>query len=428
MSDKVLENLIKQEEKRQQETLNLIASENIVSKSVLKTLGSTLTNKYSEGYPGKRYYAGNQIIDKIENLAWERARKVFKLDENWHINIQPYSGSPANMAVYYALLKPGEKIMGMNLTSGGHLTHGSKFNFSGRFYEAVQYGVNRNGFLDYGEIGKLAKKEKPKIIVAGGSSYPRIIDFKKFRKIADEINAYLMADVSHIAGLIAAVAHPSPFAFADIVTTTTHKTLRGPRGAIIFANRQSRIAKRHKIDIALAIDKAVFPGLQGGPHNNQTAAIAACLYEATRPLFKKYGLQVVKNAKVLAEKLKSFGFNLVSDGTDNHLILIDLTNLKISGLEAQNLLEKSGIIVNRNAIPYDIRPTYAPSGIRIGAPAITSRGMKEKEMKKIAEWIYRVLILKEKPILIKREVKKLCLRFPINKIQISKCKSQNDKV
>ncbi len=413
MSDKVLENLIKQEEKRQQETLNLIASENIVSKKVLNALGSPLVNKYSEGYPEKRYYAGNEIIDKIEILTQKRARKVFKLGENWHINVQPYSGSPANQAIYYALLKPGEKIIGMGLTFGGHLTHGSKFNFSGRFYKSAQYGTDKKGFLNYNEIRKLAKKEKPKIIVAGYSSYPRTIDFKKFRKIADEINAYLVADISHIAGLIAAGVHPSPFNYADIVMTTTHKTLRGPRGAIIFANRQSQIAKYYKIDIASAIDKAVFPGLQGGPHNNQTAAIAACFYEAIQPSFKKYGRQVVKNAEILAKELKSFGFHLVSDGTDNHLVLIDLTDLKISGLEAQNLLEKAGIIVNRNAIPYDIRPAYDPSGIRIGTPALTSRGMKEKEMKKIAEWIYRILIKKESPESIQKEVKNMCRKFPL---------------
>lgn len=418
MSDKILENLIKKEVQRQKNTIDLIPSENIVSQDVLKALGSALVNKYSEGYPGKRYYAGNKIIDEIELLAQERARKVFHLGKNWHVNVQPYSGSPANMAVYYALLQPQDKLMGMSLPFGGHLTHGWKVTFSGRFYKSIQYTVQRNGFLDYKEIQKIAEKEKPKIIVCGATAYPRIIDFKKFGAIAHKVGAYLMADISHIAGLIAAGVHPSPFsvsggqAFADIVTTTTHKTLRGPRGAIIFANRESKIAKKNKIDIANAIDRAVFPGLQGGPHDNQTAAIAACLKEVVNPSFKKYGRQIVKNAKTLSHQLQKFGFQLVSGGTDNHLMLIDLTNIGISGREAQDKLEEAGIVVNRNTVPYDSRSAFDPSGIRIGTPSVTTRGMKEKEMKKISELIYRVLIKKEKSELIKKEIRNLCKRFP----------------
>ncbi len=412
MEDKILENLIKQEIQRQQETINLIPSENITSQAVLRALGSPLVDKYSEGYPNKRYYAGNKIIDQIEILAQERARKLFHLNRNWHINVQAYSGSPANMAVYYALLQPSDKIMAMDLISGGHLTHGSKVNFSSRFYKSVQYGVKRNGYIDYDGIQKLAKKEKPKIIVAGATAYPRIIDFKKFGQIAKEVNAYFMADISHIAGLISAGLHPSAFPYADIVTTTTHKTLRGPRAAIIFANRKSLIAKRNKIDIASAIDRAIFPGLQGGPHDNQTAAIAVCLKEALSPSFKKYSRQIVKNAKILAYQLQRFNFELISNGTDNHLMLINLNNLNISGREAQDKLEQVGIIVNCNTIPYETRSSFDPSGIRLGTPAITSRGMKEKEMRKIAELIYQTLIKKEDPNLIKKEVKKLCGRFP----------------
>jgi len=413
MEDKVLENLIKEEIRRQKNTVNLIPSENIVSRDVLAALGSALVNKYSEGYPGKRYYAGNKIIDQIEILAKERARKLFHLSKNWHINVQPYSGSPANMAVYYALLEPNDKIMGMSLLFGGHLTHGWKVNFSGRFYKAVQYGVKRDGYLDYNEIRKLAQKEKPKIIVAGATAYPRIIDFKKFDQIAKEVNAYFWADISHIAGLIAAGVHPSPFSYADVVTTTTHKTLRGPRGAIIFVNRQSKIAEENKIDIASAIDRAVFPALQGGPHDNQTAAVAICLQEALSPSFKKYGQQVVKNAKTLAKELQKFGFELISAGTDNHLMLIDFTNLGISGRQAQDQLEDVGIIVNCNTIPFETRSSFDPSGIRLGTPAVTTRGMKEKEMKKIAKLIYRILIKKESSDLIKKEVIELCRRFPI---------------
>jgi len=409
MKDKKIADLIKKEAKRQQETLTLIPSENFTSPDVIKALGSPLTNKYSEGYPGKRYYGGNAVIDEIENLARDRARKVFRLGAHWHVNVQPYSGSPANMAVYYALLNPGEKIMGMSLPFGGHLTHGWKVNFSAKFYQSVQYTLGRDGFIDFKEVEAIAKKEKPQIIVAGATAYPRVFDFKKFGKIAHDVGAYFLTDISHIAGLVAAGAHPSPFPYADAVMTTTHKTLRGPRGAMIFANKESKIAAEKKIDIASAIDKAVFPGLQGGPHDNQTAAIAVALFEAATPAFKKYGHQIVKNAKALARELTRLGFRLVSGGTDNHLILIDLTNLGISGREGQDRLEASGIIVNRNTIPYDTRSPFDPSGIRLGTPALTTRGMKEKEMKMLAGFFKTILV---DGTSVGGEVKKLCRKFP----------------
>ena len=382
MKDKVLENLIKKEVKRQKETINLIASENFVSKDVLEALGSALTNKYSEGYPKKRYYAGNEIIDQIEILAQERARKVFRLAQHWHINIQPYSGSPANLAVYVALVPKNKKIMGMSLETGGHLTHGHKVSITGKFWKQITYGVNRKTErLDYNEILKIAKKEKPALIIAGATAYSRKIDFKKFRKIADIVGAYLMVDMSHIAGLVAGGAHPSPFKYADVVTATTHKTLRGPRGAIIFCRKE----------LAEKIDRAVFPGLQGGPHNNQIAAIAAALKEAMRPSFKKYAKQVVKNTKILANELKKKGWEIISGGTDTHLFLMDTWSRGISGKEASEKLEKAGIIVNKNTIPFDTRKPYDPSGIRLGTPTVTTLGMKEKDMKKIAEKIDVIL-------------------------------------
>lgn len=411
-SDRGLANLILQETGRQQATLDLIPSENIVSAAVLEALGSPLTNKYSEGYAGKRYYAGNKIVDEIEILAKERARKAFRLGKNWHVNVQPYSGSPANFAVYYALLGDGEKIMGMSLPFGGHLTHGWKVSATARFWKSTQYGVGRDGYIDYEEVRKIARKEKPKIIVCGATAYSRIIDFKKFRKIADGVGAYLMADIAHIAGLIAAGAHPSPFPYADVVTTTTHKTLRGPRGAIIFANRFSLITKRSGIDIAKEIDKAVFPALQGGPHDNQTAAIAAALGEAIRPPFKKYGRQVVKNAQTLAKELQKLGLEIISGGTDNHLMLVDVTKLGISGKEAQDRLETAGIIVNRNTIPYDTRSPFDPSGIRIGTPSLTTRGMKEKEMKEVARLVYEALMGNDINDIVYR-LKVLCRKFPV---------------
>ncbi len=427
MHDPILQKLIKREIQRQRETLDLIPSENIVSPEVLKILGSPLANKYSEGYPGKRYYSGNEVIDKIEILAQERARKVFRLGKNWHVNVQAYSGSPANMAVYSALLgtqmnadqinprgsaqinpRKSADIIGMSLPFGGHLTHGWKVNFSGRIYKSVQYGVGRDGFLDYEAIRKMAKRERPKIIVAGATAYPRILDFKKFGAIAREVGAYFLADISHVAGLIATEAHPSPFPYADVVTTTTHKTIRGPRGAIIFSKKSEIRNQKSEITIAAAIDKAVFPGLQGGPHDNQTAAIAMALFEANTEQFKKYGRQTIKNAKALAHELIRLGFNLVSGGTDNHLMLIDLANLGISGREAQDRLESNGIIVNRNTIPYDTRSPFDPSGIRLGTPALTTRGMKEKEMKEIAQYIYSVLVARKN---VSVTIRRLCRRF-----------------
>ena len=411
-TDSAIARLIQQEQKRQEMSLDLIPSENITSKAIMEALGSSLTNKYSEGYPTKRYYAGNEVIDKIEDLAKERAKKVFRLGKEWSVNVQPYSGSPANMAVYFALLNPGDKLMGMSLPFGGHLTHGWKVNFSAKFYKSVQYGVGRDGYIDYKEVRSLAQKEKPKIIVTGATAYSRIFDFKKFREIADEVGAYLLADISHIAGLVAAGVHPSPFPHSDVVTTTTHKTLRGPRGAIIFANSESQIAKRNGVDISKEIDKAVFQGLQGGPHDNQTAAIAVSLGEAMKPSFKKYGEQIVKNAKALAKELSRLGFNLVSGGTDNHLMLIDLTSLGLSGREAQDKLENIGIIVNRNTVPFDARSPFDPSGIRLGTPTITTRGMKEREMKKIAGLIYDTVVSSRSVSGIKKEVFNLCRKFP----------------
>lgn len=408
--DPQMATLIAAEIRRQQETLDLIPSENIVSQSVLEALGSPLINKYSEGYPKKRYYAGNTVVDEIELLAQERARKVFRLGKQWHVNVQPYSGSPANFAVYCALLKNGETLMGMSLPFGGHLTHGWKASATARFWNAAQYGVGKDGTIDYEEVRAIAHREKPKIIVTGATAYSRIFDWGRFRKIADEVGAYLMADIAHIAGLIAAGAHSSPFSYADVVTTTTHKTLRGPRGAMIFANRESAIAKRHGIDIAKEIDRAVFPGLQGGPHDNQTAAIGVCLGEAMKPAFKKYGKQIVRNAKALAKELAKFGFQLVSGGTDNHLMLIDLTNRGISGREAQDRLEEVGIVVNRNTVPYDTRSPFDPSGIRIGTPSVTTRGMKEQEMKEIARLIHMTL-KGDNPASLRKQVRALARRF-----------------
>lgn len=409
-TDKEIAVLIEKERKRQQDTIDLIPSENIVSKAVMEVLGSSLTNKYSEGYPGKRYYAGNSVIDSVELLTLKRARKVFGLSDRWHVNAQALSGSPANMAAYYALLKQGDRILGMSLTFGGHLTHGWKVNFSGMLYKATQYTVKRDGYIDYSEIRRLAKKSKPNIIIAGATAYPRIIDFKKFADIAKEVDAYFMVDMAHLAGLIVAKVHPSPFPYADIVTTTTHKTLRGPRGALIFGNKDSKKAKREGLKMGSAIDKAVFPTLQGGPHDNQTAAIAVALKEALSPTFKTYGKQIVKNAKALAKELTKLGYDLVSGGTDTHLMLIDLSNKDISGRVAQDRLEEAGIIVNRNTVPYDKRSPFDPSGIRIGTPLVTTRGMKEKDMKKIAVLMDQAIMKYGNPA---KEIRELSKRFPI---------------
>jgi glycine hydroxymethyltransferase len=388
-------------------------------------MGSILTNKYSEGYPGKRYYGGNKYIDEIENLAKNYAKKLFGVT---HINVQPYSGSPANQAVYFALCKPGDKIMGMNLLYGGHLTHGWKVNFSGKHYESIQYTTDKNGFLDYDSIENLVKKEKPKLIFVGTTAYSRIIDFERLAKIAHDSNAFLVADIAHIAGLVVAGIHPSPVGYTDVITTTTHKTLRGPRGAMIMCNGE-QLNPTRKIDsvigwreskqnIPTLIDRAVFPGLQGGPHNHTTAGIAQALFEADTDEFKKYAKQIVKNAQKLSQELSNNGLKIITGGTDNHLILIDVTTFNITGSQAEKSLELAGITVNKNAIPFDTRSPFDPSGIRIGTPALTTRGMKELEMTQIAQLIVKALknhndekILKN----IKSEVKKICKKFPIYK-------------
>ncbi|MFA4890476.1 MAG: serine hydroxymethyltransferase [Candidatus Paceibacterota bacterium] len=405
MKDLEIEKLIKEENNRQKKAINLIASENFVSEDVLEALGSVFVNKYAEGYAGKRYYGGNEIVDKLEKLCQKRALRLFKLGPldsargKWHVNVQPYSGSPANLAVYAALVPKGKKIMGMSLEMGGHLTHGQKVSITGKFWKQISYGVDKKTEqLNYGEILRIAKKEKPALIIAGATAYSRKIDFKKFRKIADAVGAYLMVDMSHIAGLVAGGAHLSPFPYADVVTTTTHKTLRGPRAALIFSRKSSAISRQPKAEsrklkasIAEVIDKAVFPGLQGGPHMNQVAAIAVALKEAMQPSFKKYARQVVINAKALANELKKRGWRIVSGGTDTHLLLVDVWQKGISGKEASERLEKKGIIVNKNTIPFDTRKPADPSGIRLGTPAVTTRGMKEKDMVKIAEKIDKIL-------------------------------------
>ncbi|OGH42944.1 MAG: serine hydroxymethyltransferase [Candidatus Levybacteria bacterium RIFCSPLOWO2_01_FULL_42_15] len=384
--DLAIYRLIREEETRQKDVLEMIPSENYVSSAVIEALGSVLTNKYSEGYAKKRYYQGNAVIDDVELLAEERAKKLFGVP---HVNVQPYSGSPANTAVYFALLDPlKDKIMGLSLAFGGHLTHGSPVSFSGKYFKIVSYELNEKGFLDYDAIERLALKEKPNIIVCGATAYPRIIDFARFGKIADKVSAYLLADISHIAGLIVAGAHPSPIPHVHIVMTTTHKTLRGPRGAMIMVTQKGL---KKDPELGNKINKAVFPGLQGGPHDNQTAAIAVALLEASKPSFATYGKQIVKNAKVLAGELTRYGFDLVSGGTDNHLLLIDLSNKKVNGAVAALALEVAGIVINKNAVPNDPMPPFYPSGIRLGTPAITTRGLRKKEMKKIAQWINEVI-------------------------------------
>jgi len=402
--DSQIAKLIKKEERRQAETLNLIASENYPSRTVREALGSIFVARYAEGRPYKRYYAGQEFVDKLETLVEERVRKIFGLDSRkWAVNVQPYSGSPANYAVLRALLKPGEKILSLALPHGGHLSHGAPVSLPGKDFKIINYFLDKNGFLNYKEIGKLAEKEKPKLIIAGYSAYPRKVDFKKFKKIASRIEAYLLADIAHIAGLIAAKIHPSPFPWADVVTTTTHKTLRGPRGAIIICKK----ALENKIF------PKVFPGLQGGPHEHTICALGVALKEAMSPKFKRYTRQIIRNAKTLANELKKYNFILISGGTDNHLVLVDLRNKGLGGKEAQKLLEKAGIVTNKNTIPYDPRPPYDPSGIRLGTPALTSRGMKEKEMKKITFWINEVVSNPKSVQKIRKEVKKFCLKFPI---------------
>jgi len=404
MKDQEIQKLIEKEITRINSGLELIPSENYPSIEVLKALGSPLTYKYSEGYSGKRYYGGNEIIDEIENLAIERAKKLFNAE---HINIQPYSGSPANLEVYFALLDFKDKILAMDLAHGGHLTHGHKVNFSGKAYTFIHYGVDKKThLLDYDKIRKIALKEKPKLILSGATAYPREIDFKIFYEIAQEVSAYSMVDMSHVAGLIASDLHNSPFPFIDVVTTTTHKTLRGPRGAMILCKEK----------FAEQIDKAVFPGMQGGPHNHVTAAKAVAFQEALQPEFKEYSSQIIKNAKILADSLLSEGISLISNGTDNHLLLIDLTNLNITGKKAESILDEVNITVNKNMIPYDKRSPLDPSGIRLGTPALTTRGMKESEMKHITSLIVKTLKdidNKEKKERIKKEVIELSKQFPI---------------
>ena len=388
MQDKQIEKLIKDEAKRQKSVINLIASENYVSKDVLAALGSILTNKYAEGYPGRRYYGGNTIIDKVETLCQERALKLFKLkNTEWHANVQPLSGSPANFAVYTALVPMGGKIMGMKLSSGGHLTHGHPASMTGKFWQSVQYEVDpKTEVIDYEAVKKMAIAEKPNIIVCGFTAYPRFVDFKKFREIADACGALLHVDMSHFAGLVAGGVYPSPFAYADSVMTTTHKSLRGPRQAIIFIKKDAR-------EFDKKIDKAIIPGLFGGPHENNIAGVAVCLKESMTPAFKKYVKQVVKNAKTLANELKKLGWHIISGGTDSHLILMDtwMNGTGISGKEASEKLEKAGIIANMNTIPGDTRKPMDPSGIRLGTYAETTRGKKEKDMIKIAQKIDKVL-------------------------------------
>lgn len=397
---------IEGELQRQKNHLELIASENYVSQAVLEAQGSVLTNKYAEGYPKKRYYGGCEYVDIVEELACERAKKLFGAD---HANVQPHSGASANLAVYLAVLKPQETILGMNLAHGGHLTHGAPVSISGKYFQALSYGVDREtGYLDYDQVETLAKKHKPRMIVAGASAYPRIIDFAAFRQIADQVGAYLMVDIAHIAGLVAAGIHPSPVACAEFVTTTTHKTLRGPRGGMILCQQE----------YAAAVDKAVFPGLQGGPLMHVIAAKAVSLKEALEPEFTAYAKQVVKNAKKFAEVLLEEGFDLVSGGTDNHLMLVDLRNMGVTGKLAEELLGEAGITVNKNSVPFDTESPFVTSGIRIGTPAITSRGMKEEQMEQIARMIARILKnTKNEDIRrqVRQEVSELCAAFPIRK-------------
>ncbi len=395
--------IIRNEERYQRDSVRLIPSENYASAAVLEATGSILTNKYSEGYSGRRYYEGQRYIDQLENLVIDRAKALFNVD---HANVQPYSGSPANLAVYFGLLKPGDTIMGLALPMGGHLTHGWNVSITGRFWRAAQYSVDRETHrIDYDAVLALARKEKPRIIVCGATAYPRIIDFKAFGEIAKQTGALMLADIAHIAGLVVGGVHPSPAPYADVITTTTHKTLRGPRGAMIMCRAEH----------ADAIDKAVFPGLQGGPHNHTTAAIGVALKEAATPEFKDYAAQIVRNAKALAEELLARGFSLVSGGTDNHLILVDLTNKKVIGKKGAVALERAGIVCNYNTVPYDPRKPFSPSGLRLGTPAVTSRGMRESEMKQIGKWMDEAIAHAGDDAVLARiagEVAEMCRKFP----------------
>jgi len=391
------------ETRREEDKIVLIASENYASEAVLEAQGCVMTNKYAEGYPGRRYYGGCEYVDVVENLAIERAKKIFGAE---HVNVQPISGSAANMGVYFAMLKPGDTILGMNLAHGGHLTHGASVSFSGKIFKAVFYGVSKDtGLIDYDEVERIAKEHSPKMIVAGASAYSRILDFERFREIADEIGAYLMVDMAHIAGLVAAGVHPSPVPYADFVTTTTHKTLRGPRGGMILCREE----------YAKEIDKIIFPGIQGGPLMHVIAAKAVAFKEALAPEFRKYQEQVAKNAKALANGMIGKGYRIVSGGTDNHLMLVDLTSKGITGKEAEESLDKAGITVNKNGIPFDHRPPQVTSGIRLGTAIVSTRGMKEPEMHEIANLIDRVLSNPTDDMnlfSVKPDVKALCERFP----------------
>lgn len=400
--DKEIYDLMKKELKRQEKGIELIASENFVSRAVMEAMGSHLTNKYAEGYPGKRYYGGCGIVDKVEEIARQRAKELFGAE---HVNVQPHSGSQANMAVYFTILKPGDTVLGMDLSNGGHLTHGSPVNFSGRLFNFVSYGVDENTeTIDYNNVRELALKHKPKLIVAGASAYSRIIDFKKFKEICDEVNAYFMVDMAHIAGLVATGAHPSPVPYADFVTSTTHKTLRGPRGGLILCKEK----------YAKDLDKNIFPGMQGGPLMHIIAAKAVCFKEALDSSFKTYIDNVVLNCNVLGEELVKYGFKLVSNGTDNHLILVNLSNKNITGKEAENLLDSIGITVNKNTVPNENRSPFVTSGIRIGTAAVTTRGFDVEAMKEIANIINEAIENKDKDLsYLNERVKALCAKYPL---------------
>lgn len=403
----MIKKLIKQEKIRQQETIEMIASENICSKEIREACGSVLTNKYAEGYPGKRYYSGCEVVDEIETIAIEKAKELFKCK---YANVQPHSGSSANIIAYFSLLEPGDKILGMSLDSGGHLTHGFKLNFSGRIFESHSYGTDENGYLDYDAILKLAKVIKPKMIVCGASAYPRKIDFKRFREIADEVNAYLMADMAHIAGLVAVGLHESPLPYADIVTSTTHKTLRGPRGGLILTDKE---------DVGEKINKNTFPGFQGGPLEHIIAGKVICFEEALKPEFRTYQEQVLKNSKILSEELQKYDFRLVTGGTDNHLVLVDLRNKNISGKKAQNVLEEINISVNKNGIPNDPQKPFITSGVRIGTPAITTRGFKEEEIRIVSDFINQAIADPDNQELktnLKLKVIEMLRDYPVDKI------------
>ncbi len=402
--DPTIYQLIEKEILRQKEGIGLIASENYASPAVLKAVGTPLSNKYSEGYPFKRYYGGNQFIDEIENLAIERAKKLFDAE---HANVQPHSGSQANAAVYLALLNPGDKVLGFDLNAGGHLTHGSSVNFSGRLYDFKHYGVDKiTEMLDYDEIEEIALSFKPKLIIASTTAYSRILDFKKFKEIAKKVNAYLMADIAHIAGLVVTDLHPSPFPYCDVVTSTTHKTLRGPRGALILSKRE----------LADTIDKAVFPGTQGGPFENVIAGKAVCFLEAMQKSFREYQATVLSNAKAMVNEFQKQGVRVVSRGTDNHLFIIDISQFNLSSRLIQDELEKSGIYVNKNTIPFDQKSPFDPSGIRMGTPSITTRGMGEQESREIVRLIVRLIKNLHRPKIkkeVKEKVKDICSSFPI---------------